>query len=132
MVSETLSKRREEIFRVLNSNLDAVILTHVGSNYPIPLPGAKSPQFDFILPEVPLYIFVLGPESLEFEDAQHYGVSREQWEESRKVESTLSEFILGAEAGDRKASVLFIRWGDTISEEKLLRRVGNLLKRVQS
>ena len=94
------------------------------------LPSGDLPYYDFVLPELPLYVCVPGVVSASWEEARERGIPREMWETAQldlaAIESgTINLATLGLAAEPR---FFLIRWGDPINHLVLAERLEELLK----
>jgi hypothetical protein len=94
------------------------------------LPSGNLPKYDFVYPEIPLYVIVSGINSASWEQVCLRGITREKWEEYNcdlafieQATSLLS--TIGMAAAPR---LLIIKWNDPIDNFSLVERLQEVLK----
>ncbi len=102
-----------------------------GGNYNyFELPSGKLPHYDFVLPEMPLYVCVPGIISANWEEARERGITRGIWEEAQldllameKATRSLTTLNMAIEP-----QFLIIKWDDPVNHLILAERIGVLTK----
>lgn len=84
------------------------------------------PQFSFILPKLSLYIYVGGIESSSWEEANLYGVTRENWNKEQDKLSVLESIARGSSGFFPDPIIWIIKWKDTLNFITLNRRFNEL------
>lgn len=89
------------------------------------LPSGNLPKFDFVFPEIPLYIVLGDISSASWPLAHSLGISRDVWEATQEdlkyIETTLPS--LASYAAITKIHYLIIRWEEPITPLVLTERV---------
>lgn len=94
------------------------------------LPSGNLPKYDFVLPELPLYVCVLGVVSANWQEARERGIPRDLWEAAQLdigyiQQGTRDLATLGLAAEPR---LLVIRWDDSVNHLMLAERLEELIK----
>lgn len=89
------------------------------------LPGGDLPKFDFVLPEIPLYVYVGGVESASWEEARTRGVKRLDWDRAQADLDALQTYMQRmATIGQAvPPKILILRWGDSVNHHSLYRKL---------
>ncbi len=94
------------------------------------LPSGDLPHYDFVLPEIPLYVVVPGIVSASWSEARERGITRDQWEAAQAdlaalqhLTPTLATIGLAAEP-----RLLLIKWDDPVNHLVLADRLQELMK----
>lgn len=119
LVAESVPADRREWVR------DPVVLEGpVGANY-FPVPSGGLPRFDFIVPEVPLYVVVGGPCTASYEDASACGFDRAGWEAERAdldvVETLVPRLTQPGHAAQPR--LLVLRWDEPSTHQHIYRKL---------
>lgn len=81
----------------------------------------KLPEYDFVMPEVPLYLCVRGPASASWEVAQTYGITRSEWEDEQGYLDGMVTLNQRVRDDKRKAHLVIFRWEDPVNHLSLLK-----------
>ena len=129
------SNRLESVRSFLHETLPAInpefstktIIEGGKYNY-FELPSGDIPTFDFVLPEVPLYICVLNITSASWEEARNRGVSRGKWELAQADLAVLKKKTeeLATRGSAIAPKILILSWGDSVNHHELLRILDSL------
>lgn len=94
------------------------------------LPSGAYSRFDFVLPELHIYIVVAGLGSASWEEARSRGVSRSEWEAAQgDLNAYETEMdLLPVAPGTKRPALLLVKWGDSVSQSSLHARLTKLLK----
>lgn len=118
-----------ETFPLLNEQFANTSIIEGGLyNYFI-LPSQNLPKYDFVLPEIPLFIVIPGPESASWLEAKEWGIPKEVWD-STQLDLGCIELNTPALATISKASMpklLIIRWQESINHLTLAQRIESLI-----
>lgn len=129
---------REEIFRnffhevfpteiLPNSN---IVIIEKGKFSYFVLPSGDLPQYDFVIPNIPLYVCTPGLVSASWKIAQSRGITRDQWEIAQADLVTIENNTRALNALNPKVKpiLVVIRWEDPISKEALTKRFKDALR----
>lgn len=113
-VHETLPSRDEGF-------VDRLIVENGTFNYFV-LPSGELPTFNYVMPELPLFIVLLTPENSEWEIAEQYGVTKERWEECRAEKAALKQGVMDMPMAERPIPPLFweLAWNVPTDQNSLL------------
>lgn len=94
------------------------------------LPSGDLPKYDFVLPEIPLYVVVPGLVSASWPEARDRGIPREKWEAAQLdmvalIKGTAELATIGSAAAPK---LLIIKWDDPINHFVLAERLEELIK----
>ncbi len=119
---------RKYIFEVMPTIIPGwernAIATDSKWNY-FPLKNGEMPKFDYFIPNLPLYICILGPESASWEEAKILGVSKEQWETQQENIEILLDCLpkLATNGISTLPQLVIIKWDDPIDNWSLHKRL---------
>ena len=93
------------------------------------LPSKKLPKFDFVCPQIPLYVYIGGPETASFDVARKYGYTKSQWD---SAQADLEAMKIGIPnlANEGKAiapKLVIFTWEDTCSDIAIIRAINEAL-----
>lgn len=94
------------------------------------LPNNTLPSYDFVLPEIPLYVLVPGICSASWEFAQRMGITRSQWEEEQYhlafIEASTHQLATIGKAAAPK--IIIIKWEEPINNISLIEKLQETIK----
>lgn len=90
--------------------------------------GDKYPEYDYIIPEVPLYIVIGGISSATWEQAQLY-ISREEWDNSNEYldQLDIQTKLLATNGLTKKPLIMIIKWDEPITNLYLLGKLRKII-----
>lgn len=94
------------------------------------LPSGSLPKYDFVVPEIPLYVVVANISSSDWEQARQRGISRDIWEKEQLdlsfIQKTTSELAtIGLAAAPK---IIVIKWNDPINYLTLAEKLQEMTK----
>ena len=120
---ESVSNFLHESLPVLNENYENLVVLEgakgVKANYGLIM--GRKPEYDFIMPEIPLYLCVRGPASADWSTAQTFGITRDEWEQEQAYIDGLISFSEILRDEKRRARLIVFRWGDPVNHLSLLK-----------
>lgn len=114
-----------EVLPVINSEMAGKVIIENGTFNYFELPDGKLPTYDFVLPELPLYVIVPGILSSDWEQAHKFGVPRNSWEEFQETIAYIeaSTKALPTIGNNLYPKVLVIRWNETTNHFAITQRL---------
>lgn len=111
--------------------LDGLLVIEGGRFNYFPLSDGKGPRFDFVLPQIALFVFICGPEHTpKWEDAKEYGLKYEDWLRARQdLDILKTNFPRLTVEGppSRRARLWIIEWDDSVAVYSLERSLCGLI-----
>lgn len=127
--AETEEARKEAVAQFVHETLpsrdeafvDRLIVENGTFNYFV-LPSGKLPTFNYVMPELPLFIIILTPENSEWEVAEQYGVTKEVWEKAVAEKAALKQGVMDMPMSERPIPPLFweLAWNVPTDQNSLL------------
>lgn len=118
-----------EILPTIDASWEGKAIIEGGTYNYFELPSGKLPYYDFVIPEVPLYVVVPGIISADWPQAQNFGISRGDWEEAqRDLDCIRSETPnLATINMAAKPCILVFEWNQPMNYLQLVERIQEVL-----